>query len=293
MTTRADAESTNHFESRTAELTSGPVRYRDSGGSGPPILFVHGFLADGRLWDGVAAELAGSTRCIVADWPLGSHRLPMNPDADLSPPGVAELIVAFMDEIGVDEATVVGNDSGGAISQILATRHEARIESLVLTNCDMFERFPPFPFSVLPPLARAPGGMGAIRSTLRSKRLRRLLYGLLVEQPMDPALVDSWVGPLLSDTRIARDARKLMSGASKVQTLEAAQRLRGFGRPALLVWGENDPFFRLSDAERMNAMLPDSRLVAVESARAFSPLDRPEAVAAAIGEFVRARVAVG
>lgn len=73
-------------EHRQIELPAGSVRYREAG-EGKPVVFVHGYLVDGRLWDGVVEALGDRCRCIVPDWPMGAHRVPMRPDADLSPRG--------------------------------------------------------------------------------------------------------------------------------------------------------------------------------------------------------------
>ncbi len=67
-------------------LPQGVIRYRDLG-EGEPIVFVHGYLVDGRLWSETAEHLSAAHRCILPDWPMGAHRVPMNADADLSPPG--------------------------------------------------------------------------------------------------------------------------------------------------------------------------------------------------------------
>ena len=108
------------------QLTSGTIRYREAG-RGKPIVFVHGFLVDGRLWEGVVDRLADRYRCLAPDWPLGAQQVAMNPDADLSPPGLARLIAEFIERLELEDVTVVGNDSGGAISQILAANHPERI----------------------------------------------------------------------------------------------------------------------------------------------------------------------
>ena len=121
----------------TADVPQGAIAYRDLG-EGGPIVFVHGLLVDGRLWSGVAERLASEFRCLVADWPMGSHRTAMRPDADLAPPGMAQIVVAFMDALGIERATLVGNDTGGAISQIVTAHHPDRVERLVLTNTSSY-----------------------------------------------------------------------------------------------------------------------------------------------------------
>ena len=89
-----DRKMSDVHETKTVALPQGTVSYRDLG-DGEPIIFVHGLLVDGRLWTGVAERLASDFRCLVVDWPMGSHRIAMNPDADLSPPGMAEVVVAL------------------------------------------------------------------------------------------------------------------------------------------------------------------------------------------------------
>lgn len=272
-----------------AELPQGSIAYRELG-EGEPLLFVHGLLVDGRLWDGVAERLAGEFRCIVADWPMGSHRTAMNPDADLSPPGIVETIAAFMDVLGLRRATVVGNDTGGAISQMLTASHPERVERLILTNCDTFEHFPPFPFSLMPPIARLPGGMTALAAPFRIGAIRRATYGMLAKHPIPSELVDAWLAPSLSDPGVKRDAGKVTAGAHKRHTLDAAERLRGFERPVRFAWAPEDRFFRLAHAERLAAILQDARIEQVPDAKTFVPLDQPERVAELIAGFAAERV---
>ena len=102
-------------------LSQGTIRYREDG-TGEPLLFVHGVVVNGDLWRKVVPRLSKDFRCIVPDWPLGSHETPMSADADLSPPGLARLVVDFMDALGLETVTLVGNDTGGALCQLVATR---------------------------------------------------------------------------------------------------------------------------------------------------------------------------
>ncbi len=141
-------------------VPAGTIRYREAG-SGPVIVFVHGYLVDGQLWDGVVEALSDRYRCIAPDWPLGAHTVAMAPDADLSPPGIATIIEDFLAALDLEDVTLVGNDSGGAMCQVLVARRPARVGRLVLTNCDTHENFPPGIFKAMPPLAKLPGGDAA------------------------------------------------------------------------------------------------------------------------------------
>ena len=102
------------------DLPSGRIRYREAG-EGSPVVFVHGFLVDGRLWDGVVDRLSATHRCLAPDWPIGAQQIPMRPDADLSPYGIADLIASFLDALDLDDVTIVGNDSGGR--DVAGSRH--------------------------------------------------------------------------------------------------------------------------------------------------------------------------
>lgn len=283
--TSAPASPAAATDRAVAETPAGPVAYRDLG-TGEPILFVHGLLVDGQLWSGVAERLRADFRCLVPDWPMGSHRTAMKQDADLSPPGLAEIVIGFMDAVGIERAAIVGNDTGGAVSQILTANHPDRVQRLILTNCDTFEHFPPFPFNLLPMVARLPGGVAALQAPLRFAAARRLGFAPLVRKPLSQELVDSWLQPA-SDPAIKRDLTATLRGIDKRQTLAAAEGLRSFERPLRLAWAREDRFFKPGHAERLAAVAADSRIEWIDDAGTFVPLDRPERVAELIAGFMR------
>jgi pimeloyl-ACP methyl ester carboxylesterase len=263
------------------------VRYREKG-EGKPIVFVHGYLVDGRLWDGVVDRLSDRFRCIAPDWPIGSQQVAMRPDADLSPPGVAQLISDFLDALDLDDVTIVGNDSGGAMSQILVTRHPERIGRLVLTNCDTYENFPPGIFKAMPPVAKLPGGMALLSAPFRIGALARAAFRPFAKTRIPDELVASWLAPSIRDAEIRRDLRKVTAGMNKRHTLEAAERLRDFNRPVLFAWAPEDRLFKLRDAERLAAAIPDSRVVQIPDSKLFVSIDQPDRLSELIAEFVGA-----
>jgi pimeloyl-ACP methyl ester carboxylesterase len=270
----------------SVELPQGTIRYRDEG-EGEPILFVHGALVNGDLWSRVTPRLVGDMRCVVPDLPLGSHPVAMEPTADLSPPGLARLIDDFAEAVGLGPVTLVGNDTGGALCQLVATNHPDRVRRLILTNCDLYDRFPPPPFHLFKLAPRIPGGVWAMGQPFRSRVLTRRLVAMLAHEPVPDEILDSWVHPSLHDAGVRRDIGKLLTGISPTYTLEAAERLRGFDRPALLVWGLDDPYFKLSYAERLAGDIPGCRLERVEGSRTFVQWDRPERLGELIAGFVR------
>ncbi len=268
-------------------LPAGTIRYRDSG-TGAPIVFVHGALVDNGLWRKVIPMLEGEFRCLAPDLPLGSHRLPMAPDADLSPPGLAKLVADFLAALDLQGVTLVGNDTGGAICQLVATRHPDRVDRLVLTPCDAFEHFPPPAFKYLPIIARIPGATAVLAQSMRIAPMRRLplAYGWLSKRPVPSEVLDRWVEPLRSDAGVRRDTGKVLRGMSKRYTLEAAERLPDFDRPTLIAWAPEDRFFKLRLGERLAELIPDARLVRIEDSYTFVSEDQPKQLAAAIAEFI-------
>lgn len=271
-------------ERKQVVLPSGTIRYREAG-AGRPVVFVHGYLVDGRLWDGVVDRLAGRCRCIAPDWPLGAQQLAMNPGADLSPPGIARTIGDFIEALDLDEVTLVGNDSGGAMSQVFVATKPPRVGRLVLTNCDTHANFPPGPFKAMPPLAKLPGGMRALALPFRVGPLARAAFAQFARSPIPPDLVASWMRPAFSDRSAMRDLKKVTAGMDKRHTLEAAARLRGSDLPLLLLWAPGDRYFPLSYAERLAGEVADARLVEIPDAKTFVPLDQPQRLADEIADF--------
>ncbi|MGQ0805027.1 MAG: alpha/beta fold hydrolase [Actinomycetota bacterium] len=268
-------------------LDAGPIEYRERG-DGEPIVFVHPIFTNGDFWRDVVPPLAEHYRCITPDWPLGSHSVPMDPDADLSPPGLADLVVGFLDALDVPAVTLVGNDTGGAISQLVVARHPERVRRLVLVSCDAFEVFPPRLFGYLKLTARLPGGTFLAAQSLRSRLVRRLpiTYGWVTHAPLDRAAGDSYVRPLARHRKIRRDANKVVRALHPRHTLAAAERFSEFDRPALVVWGEDDRVFPRSLGDRLAYALPRARLEVVAGARTFVPEDRPAQLAGLIRDFM-------
>jgi pimeloyl-ACP methyl ester carboxylesterase len=272
------------------ELTAGTIRYRDTG-QGPPIVFVHGLLVDGTLWRKVVPQLEDRYRCIVPDWPLGSHTIPMKPNADLSPPGIARLIGEFLDKLDLRDVTLVANDTGGALTQILmASGQTDRIARVVLTPCDAFENFLPPMFRPLQWLARVPGAVYPVVQSLRAPALRRLplAFGWLTKRRVPNDVTAAWLRPAQTDKGVRRDVARLLAGVDSRYTMEAAEKLRGFERPVLIAWAPEDRFFPLADARRLAELLPDARVEEVPDSYTFVSEDQPELVARLVGEFAAA-----
>lgn len=269
-------------------LEMGTIHYSESGPpDGRPVVFVHGYLMGGDLFDELGRRLAArGLRCLAPTWPLGAHTEPMAPGADLTPGGVAATIAAFLDALDLEDVVLLGNDTGGAICQLVAADHPERLGALVLTNCDAFENFPPSFFKALVGAARIPGVLKAILAPMRTAAVRRspLGYGSLSHHDVDH-LARHWVRPALEQPAVLEDLRRFTVAMEPAVTVAAAKRLAGFERPVLLAWAIDDSFFPISDAERLAALLPDARLERIERSRAFSMIDQPDRLAELVGAF--------
>ncbi|HEY2716206.1 MAG TPA: alpha/beta hydrolase [Solirubrobacterales bacterium] len=274
----------SEHEKREIDLTPGRIRYREAG-QGPAIVFVHGYLVDGRLWDGVVDALADRFRCIAPDIPFGAHRLPMRPDADLSPAGLAGIVAELIERLELDDVTIVGNDSGGAVSQVLVTTRPERIGRLVLTNCDTHENFPPGIFKALPPLAKLPGSTWAMLQPFRIEALTRIAFAPFSSAGIPAPYLAAWSAGAFGDAGVRRDLGKVTVGMNKRYTLAAAQALRGSQLPILLAWAPGDRFFPMRYPQRLAGEAGNARIVEIEGAKTFVPLDQPARLAEEIAQF--------
>jgi pimeloyl-ACP methyl ester carboxylesterase len=276
------------------KIPQGTIRYREEG-TGDPIVLVHGLLANGLLWREVVPELAKDFRVIAPDFPLGSQDVPMNEGTDLSPPGLAAIVGAFLEALDLRDVTLVGNDTGGAICQLVAVNHPERLGRLVLTPCDAYDNFLPPMFRPLQLVARVPGAIWLIAQSLRPRPARRLpfAFGWLSKRPLAPDVSDAFLAPALRDRRIRREVAAVLRGISPRHTEEAARRFGEFDRPVLLIWAPEDRFFKLRYAERLAEAFPNARLELIEDSYAFVPVDQPQRTAELIAAFARepARVA--
>ena len=158
----------------------------------------------------------------------------------------------------------------------------------MLTNCDMYDVFPPKLFAYLGVLARIPGGLTAAAQSQRIKPLRKspVAFGVLAKR-LDDDMLEEWVRPGLDSADIRSDTRKVIQGIDPQQTIDAAEALESFSAPTLFAWAEEDRWFKIELAERLAASMPDARIVRFQDSKTFVSLDQPERLAAAITSFVQ------
>jgi pimeloyl-ACP methyl ester carboxylesterase len=272
------------------ELSAGTVEYEDTGGSGPVIVFVHGLMMDGSLWRHVVADLRRDYRCVLPTLPLGGHRHPMRADADLSMSGVAEILGELIERLDLREITLLASDWGGPQLLVGGARDE-RIARLVLCSCEAFDNVPPKGAAkLLPYIARVPGGIFLTVMPFRFDRLRRLpmTYGPLSKRPVPREVMDRWFGPVTSRREIRRDLRKYVLSAARGrrELLAAAEALRSFERPALVLWADEDCLMPIEHGPRLAELLPQGRLVKIADSRTLISEDQPATLTAHLREFL-------
>jgi len=269
------------------ELTAGTIEYEDTGGSGSVLVLLHGLAMDGSLWRHVVRELRADHRCIVPTLPLGGHRRPMRADADLSLRGLGRIGTEFLEQLDLRDVTLVQNDHG--LAQVIAAGRPERVGRLVLTSEEAFDNYPPgLPGRALTLAARIPGGLNALAQPLRIRALRRLpvAFGWMTKRPIPHEVTDAWLRPLLTQRKIRRDLLKYLRAAERDDFLEAAEQLRSFDRPALVVWASEDRVMPPEHGRRLAELLPQGRLVEIADSYTLIPEDQPVELARAIREFV-------
>ena len=264
----------------TIDISAGTIHYEATGPeNGRPVVFVHGYMMGGQLWRQVSERLADlGLRCIAPTWPLGGHPEALRPGTDRTITGVAGIVAKVLAALDLEDVVLVGNDTGGVVTQLVAVHHPERLGALVLTSCDAFEHFPP---PILKPVIMAAKSKTLFRTAIQAMRApvaRKRAFDGLAYRNIDD-LTEIWVRPVLSDPAVAEDLRQFTLSLRTEVTTGVAARLPEFNKPALIAWSADDTFFEVGDGERLAATIPNARLEVIDGARTFSMVDRPERLA--------------
>ncbi|OBG83486.1 hydrolase [Mycobacterium sp. E802] len=272
-------------------LSSGEIAYFDVG-AGEPLIFLHGPLMNSNVWRKVVATLAGRYRCICIDLPYGAHQTPM-PEADLSFPGLAGLVAETLEALGISAATVIGNDGGTPVAQLLAVTRPDLVARLVLASGGAYDNAPPKRYRpVLKVIAHSPGAQLLMLGPLRIRALRALpfSYGWLTRRPIEPATSDSWALPAIVDGEIFTDLQRMLRSLDSQDVLSAATRFKEFHGQVLVVWSPQDRTFPAAHAERLAADFPNSQLRWIPNSCSLLPEDKPFELAELITQFLKEEV---
>lgn len=276
---------------KSVELSAGTLEYEDTGGDGPVVVLLHGLLMDESLWTEVVTDLRTDHRCVVPVLPLGAHTHPVRDGADLSMRGITALVAEFLERLDLRDVVLAGNDTGGAIVQLLACEDSSRLAGIALISCDAFDNFPPgLTGKTLVMSGKLPPTMfGLFMQQLRMKPARRMpiSFGWLTKR--GDKVVKGWLTPVLKNAGIRRDTVRVLRGISADKNLlvEVAEKLPSFDRPALVVWAERDRVMPPGHGRRLAELLPKGRLVEVQDSHTLIPLDQPRTLANSIRQFTQ------
>jgi pimeloyl-ACP methyl ester carboxylesterase len=170
---------------RKIDTPSGSISYVEHG-RGPVALFVHGVLLNGYLWRHQLEQLKDRRRCIAVDL-LAHGDTDISATQDVSVTANAHMLAQFLDALKIEQVDLVGNDSGGGVCQIFAALYPKRIRSLVLTNCDAHDNWPPEAFKPFVEMVAAGGLPQTLSAMLADKSVYRSAQALgpAYERPED------------------------------------------------------------------------------------------------------------
>lgn len=267
------------------ETRAGFVSCLDTGGSGPPAVFVHGVGTNAHLWRHVLPALADVRRCVAVDLPLHG-RTPMGEGQDVSLPGLADVVDALCEALDLGRVDLVAHDTGGAVAQVLASMHPERLATLTLTNCEVDDNVPPKGFLPTVFLARlgvlARVGPRLLKDPAKA-RARVFAPGYQDRESLPLPVVSSFLQPVLGTRHAAEQFQRWILSIRADDLVAANPGLSRLDVPTLVVWGNADRTFGIRWAHRLMETIPGAeRLVVVDGGRLFFPDERADELADAL-----------
>ena len=262
---------------RSVQTASGRIGYTEQG-SGLVALFVHGVLLNGYLWRHQLADLSDIRRCIAVDL-LAHGDTEIAPDQDVSVTANAKMLKEFLDALNIDQVDLVGNDSGGGISQIFVALYPERVRTLTLTDCDTHDNWPPEAFKPFLAKAAAGGLRGSLDAILADKNVYRSpqALGPAYEHPeqLSDDTIEKYLRPFVRTEQRTRDLQRFLAAFDNKHTLAVEDRLKALKVPTSIVWGTDDVYFDVKWSHWLAENIPGTkRRVEFKGARIFFPEER-------------------
>jgi pimeloyl-ACP methyl ester carboxylesterase len=267
------------YARRAVATEFGDVSYIEAG-NGPPAVFIHGVFLNADLWHHQLEGLADLRRCLAVDLLAHGGSVYLGAE-DLTMSLQADMIVAFLDALDLDTVDLVGNDSGGAVAQLVATRIPGRIRTLTLTNCDTHDNWPPPAFAPIVGLARQGALAGILRALAGDPEAARTALASGFEHPgeLSDETVAGLIGPIDSSDARAEVIQAYVAGMDNRVTVAIRDDLAAFRSPTLIVWGTADEFFDVEWSRWLASTIPGTvRRVEIEGGKLFFPMERPAAL---------------
>ena len=273
---------------KSVDVTAGTIEYREEGDpSGPPVVLLHGLLMNDAQWNLAMPLLPSGFRYLLPILPMGGHRIPMRQNADLTLPGMVDVVADFLDALDVADVTLVVTDWGGPLF-LTDVGRDKRVARLVICPSEAFDNFPPgFPGKVAWLASRNTLTVSLAMRQLKIGWLRRqwLMFGQMAKKPVPQDIVDEWMTAGLADRRIRQDLVKYCrTKFDKADLIRATNRLADFDGGVLVLWSRN-PVMPDDHATHL-ADLTGGTLRYIDDANVLVMLDQPEQTALEIGAFL-------
>ena len=273
---------------KSVDVTAGTIEYREEGDpSGPPVILLHGLLMNDAQWNLAMPLLPSGFRYLLPILPMGGHRIPMRQNADLTLPGMVDVVADFLDALDVADVTLVVTDWGGPLF-LTDVGRDKRVARLVICPSEAFDNFPPgFPGKVAWLASRNTLTVSLAMRQLKIGWLRRqwLMFGQMAKKPVPQDIVDEWLTAGLTDWRIRQDLVKYCrTKFDKADLIRATNRLADFDGGVLVLWSRN-PVMPDDHATHL-ADLTGGTLRYIDDANVLVMLDQPEQTALEIGAFL-------
>jgi pimeloyl-ACP methyl ester carboxylesterase len=258
--------------------------------SATPVVFLHGFPTHSYLWRHVLFELGDDVFGLAPDL-LGLGDTVVSPYEDFTAPMQAELLLEWLDRLGLDRVALVAHDMGGAVAQQLVANHPERVSHLALVDTVAYDNWPAPLVQQVMRVARTPGldtvayALDLPRRVAHSTRLgfARAMYDA---SSLTPDVVEEYLRPITTVEGRER-ARRFLLAADNRFTLEALPGLRAFDGPALVVWGADDVFLSPSWGVRLvDDLRGADRLALLPFCGHLVPEERPAELAALLRELL-------
>jgi len=274
------------------QTASGRISYVEQG-TGPVALFVHGVLLNGHLWRHQLGELSDIRRTIAVDL-LAHGDTEITADQDVSVTANAKMLSEFLDALHIDQVDLVGNDSGGGISQIFAALYPERVRSLTLTNCDTHDNWPPEAFKPFVAMVGAGGLRGTLEAMLSNKAIYRSpeALGPAYERPAEVTdeTIETYLRPFVATDQCTRDLERFVMAFDNKHTVAIEPKLKTLKAPTLIIWGTDDVYFDVKWSHWLSETIPGTvRRVEFEGARIFFPEERSQDFNRELRDFWQSR----
>ena len=275
----------------------GPPKFVDVGGtsiayhavgSGPPLLFLHGWPLNGRTFRGIVPALAAHFTCYALDFPgAGASRTTERTAYDMR--SQAESTKVFAEKLALPSYSIVSHDTGGTIGRQLAIIDAARVEKLVAIGTEIPHHRPPW-IRLFQLVSYLPGADAGFQANLRSERFLRSSKGFggcfsnldLIGGEFHRLFIQ----PLLDSAELRIGQRRRLRGIDWKLLDSLAERHAEIRARVLLLWGGEDSVFPVPEARKMVPQFKDARFVTIPNAKLFVHEERAREVAAECLNFL-------